>query len=44
VAVAEVRHGRAVPPRVGSVRGFALYLGVTTVCDVIVLRFFSRPR
>ena len=28
---------------VGSVRGFALYLGVTTVCDVIVLWFFTRP-
>ena len=28
---------------VGSVRGFALYLGVTTICDVIVLCFFTRP-
>lgn len=28
---------------VGSVRGFALYLGVTTVCDVIVCYFFTRP-
>jgi preprotein translocase subunit SecD len=28
---------------VGSVRGFALYLGVTTVCDVAVLWFFTRP-
>ncbi len=28
---------------VGSVRGFALYLGVTTVCDIIVLWFFTRP-
>jgi preprotein translocase subunit SecD len=28
---------------VGSVRGFALYLGVTTVCDVIVCWFFTRP-
>ena len=28
---------------VGSVRGFALYLGVTTVCDVLVLWFFTRP-
>ncbi len=28
---------------VGSVRGFALYLGVTTICDVIVLWFFTRP-
>ena len=28
---------------VGSVRGFALYLGVTTVCDVVVLWFFTRP-
>ena len=28
---------------VGSVRGFALYLGVTTVCDLIVCWFFTRP-
>jgi len=28
---------------VGSVRGFALYLGVTTICDVVVLWFFTRP-
>ena len=28
---------------VGAVRGFALYLGVTTICDVIVLYFFTRP-
>jgi len=28
---------------VGSVRGFALYLGITTICDVIVLWFFTRP-
>jgi len=28
---------------VGSVRGFALYLGLTTVCDVIVCYFFTRP-
>ena len=28
---------------VGSVRGFALYLGITTVCDVIVCYFFTRP-
>ena len=28
---------------VGSVRGFALYLGITTVCDVIVCWFFTRP-
>ncbi|WP_116998455.1 protein translocase subunit SecD [Desertimonas flava] len=28
---------------VGSVRGFALYLGITTVCDVIVFYFFTRP-
>jgi preprotein translocase subunit SecD len=27
---------------VGSVRGFALYLGITTVCDVIVCYFFTR--
>ncbi len=28
---------------VGSVRGFALYLGITTVCDLIVCYFFTRP-
>ncbi len=28
---------------VGSVRGFALYLGITTVCDLIVCWFFTRP-
>ncbi|MGI9051887.1 MAG: preprotein translocase subunit SecD, partial [Ilumatobacteraceae bacterium] len=28
---------------VGSVRGFALYLGITTICDVLVLYFFTRP-
>jgi len=28
---------------VGSVRGFALYLGVTTVCDLLVCWFFTRP-
>ncbi len=28
---------------VGAVRGFALYLGVTTICDVVVLYFFTRP-
>jgi preprotein translocase subunit SecD len=28
---------------IGSVRGFALYLGVTTVCDLIVCWFFTRP-
>jgi preprotein translocase subunit SecD len=28
---------------VGSVRGFALYLGVTTVCDLIVCFFYTRP-
>ncbi len=28
---------------VGSVRGFALYLGVTTVVDLIVCWFFTRP-
>jgi preprotein translocase subunit SecD len=25
------------------VRGFALYLGVTTVCDLVVCLFFTRP-
>lgn len=28
---------------VGSVRGFALYLGITTVCDLVVCYFFTRP-
>ncbi|MBA3287207.1 MAG: SecD/SecF family protein translocase subunit, partial [Acidimicrobiia bacterium] len=28
---------------VGSVRGFALYLGITTLCDLVVLFFFTRP-
>jgi preprotein translocase subunit SecD len=28
---------------VGSVRGFALYLGITTVCDLFVCFFFTRP-
>ena len=28
---------------VGSVRGFALYLGVTTFCDLLVLYTFTRP-
>ena len=28
---------------VGSVRGFALYLGITTLCDLIVCFFFTRP-
>jgi preprotein translocase subunit SecD len=28
---------------VGSVKGFALYLGLTTVCDVIVFWFVARP-
>ncbi len=28
---------------VGSVRGFALYLGITTVCDLFVCYFFTRP-
>jgi preprotein translocase subunit SecD len=28
---------------VGSVRGFALYLGITTICDLIVCFFFTRP-
>ncbi len=28
---------------VGSVKGFALYLGLTTVCDLLVFYFFSRP-
>ena len=28
---------------VGSVRGFALYLGLTTICDLLVCFFFTRP-
>jgi preprotein translocase subunit SecD len=28
---------------VGSVKGFALYLGLTTVCDLVVFYFFTRP-
>ena len=28
---------------VGSVRGFALYLGLTTICDLLVFYFFTRP-
>jgi preprotein translocase subunit SecD len=28
---------------VGSVRGFALYLGLTAVADLIVAYFFTRP-
>ncbi|NND75250.1 MAG: protein translocase subunit SecD [Ilumatobacter sp.] len=28
---------------VGSVRGFALYLGITTLCDLIVCYLFTRP-
>ena len=28
---------------VGSVRGFALYLGVTTFCDLVILYTFTRP-
>ncbi len=28
---------------VGSVRGFALYLGITTFCDLIVCYSFTRP-
>lgn len=28
---------------VGSVKGFALYLGLTTICDLIVCYFFTRP-
>ncbi len=28
---------------VGSVKGFALYLGLTTLCDLIVCWFFTRP-
>jgi preprotein translocase subunit SecD len=28
---------------VGSVKGFALYLGMTTVCDLVVFWFVARP-
>jgi preprotein translocase subunit SecD len=28
---------------VGSVKGFALYLGLTTICDLLVFFFFTRP-
>jgi preprotein translocase subunit SecD len=28
---------------VGSVRGFAFFLGLSTLCDVIVAYFFTRP-
>jgi preprotein translocase subunit SecD len=28
---------------VGSVKGFALFLGLTTVCDLLVCFFFTRP-
>ena len=28
---------------VGSVKGFALYLGLTTICDLLVCYFFLRP-
>ena len=28
---------------VGSVRGFALFLGITTLCDLVVCYFFTRP-
>ena len=28
---------------VGSVRGFALYLGITTIVDLIICFFFTRP-
>ena len=28
---------------VGSVKGFALYLGLTTICDLVVCWFFTRP-
>jgi preprotein translocase subunit SecD len=28
---------------VGSVKGFALYLGLTTICDLLVFYFFTRP-
>jgi preprotein translocase subunit SecD len=28
---------------VGSVKGFALYLGLTTLCDLLVCYFYTRP-
>ena len=28
---------------VGSVKGFALYLGLTTLCDLVVCWFFTKP-
>jgi preprotein translocase subunit SecD len=28
---------------VGSVKGFALYVGLTTICDLLVCWFFVRP-
>ncbi len=28
---------------VGSVRGFAFFLGLSTICDVIIAYFFTRP-
>ena len=28
---------------VGSVRGFALFLGLSTACDMVVAWFFTRP-
>ncbi|MDJ0767391.1 MAG: protein translocase subunit SecD [Ilumatobacter sp.] len=28
---------------VGSVKGFALYLGLTTICDLLVCFFYTRP-
>ncbi|MFM7489809.1 MAG: MMPL family transporter, partial [Actinomycetota bacterium] len=28
---------------VGSVRGFAFFLGLSTLCDVVVAWFFTRP-
>ncbi len=28
---------------VGSVKGFALYLGLTAICDLLVCYFFTRP-
>ena len=28
---------------VGSVRGFAFFLGLSTLCDLVILWFFTRP-
>ena len=28
---------------VGSVRGFAFFLGLSTLCDIVVAWFFTRP-